>query len=51
MTTASVFISRLRFSNNGDLREVYGLCSKMTPFDIEEGIKIQIQHLEKSFRP
>ena len=35
--TATVVISRLRISNNGELKEIEGLCSKITPLDTEEG--------------
>ena len=37
--TAAAVISRLRISNNGELKETKGLCSKITPLDIEEGVK------------
>ena len=37
--TAAAVISRLRISNNGDLKETQGLCSKTTLLDIEEGVK------------
>ena len=46
-TTAAVVLSSLRISNNGDLWEIEGLCGKVTPVDIEEGIKGQIQLIEK----
>ena len=38
--TAAVVISHLRISSNGELREIQGLCSKMTPLDSEEGVKV-----------
>ena len=49
--TAAAVISRLRISNNGELKEIEGLCSKITPLDIEEGVKGKSQQLEKSLRP
>ena len=49
--TAAAVISRLRISNNGELKETKGLCSKITPLDIEEGVKGKSQQLENSLRP
>ena len=49
--TAAMVISRLRINNNGELKKIYGLCSKITPLDIEEGVKGKSQQLEKNFRP
>ena len=49
-TTATVVISYLRISNDRNLSKIEGLCSKMTPLDIKEGVKSQIQYLEKSLR-
>ena len=47
--TAAAVISRLRISNNGELKEMQGLCSKITP--VEEGFKGKSQQLEDSLRP
>ena len=33
------------------IREIQGRFSMMTPFDLEAGVKGQIQHLEKIIRP
>ena len=41
-------VSQLKIRNNGDLREIQGLCSKMTPLHTEEGFGGQIQYLGKS---
>ena len=49
--TAAAVISCLRISNNGALKEIQGLYSKMTPLDIEEGVNGKSQQLEKSLRP
>ena len=39
-TTAAVVISRLRRSVDGELNEIYGLCSKMTPLTLKKGSKV-----------
>ena len=49
--TAAAVISLLRISNNGELKEIRGLCSNITPLDIEQGFKVKSQQLEKSLRP
>ena len=49
--TAAAVISRLRISNNGELKETEGLCSKITPLDIGEGVKGKSQQLENGLRP
>ena len=49
--TATAVMSRLRIGNNGELKEILGLCSKITPLDIEEGVKGKSQQLENSLRP
>ena len=43
--TVVAVISQLRISNNGELKEIKGLCSKTTPLDIEEGVKSKRQQL------
>ena len=42
--TAAVVISRLRISNNGEPKEIKGLCSKITPLDIEEGSRVKVSN-------
>ena len=49
--TAAAVISHLRISNNGELKETQGLCSKITPLNIEEGVKGKSHQLENSLRP
>ena len=49
--TAIAVISRFRISNNRELKEIYGLCSKIAPLNIEEGVKGKSQQMEASLRP
>ena len=48
MDKTAAVMSRLRISNNGELKEICGLCSNITPLDIEKGVKGKSQQLEKS---
>ena len=47
-TTAAAVISCLRISINGELKEILGICTKITPLHIEKGVKGKSQQLEKS---
>ena len=46
-TSATVVVSCLSPSTNGELREIQDLGSKMTPFDIRGRVKSQSQQLER----